>query len=258
MTRRILLLSIISILLGQTARSQSAFHKVFNEDKFYLYGINQSYCPITINLSIDSLGLETKTTIRQPGDTTLLLVMDRGAWNEEADLSPYLKASLNFGDPKAKPSRFQYALPFAKGAAFECIQGFKSDFSHNKKSSAYAVDFKMPEGTPVHAARAGTVVYLKENNQEGGKDKQKYLDKANTIMIYHEDGTVASYDHLQYQGALVEVGQKVKKGELIGYSGNTGFSTTPHLHFVVRILDRSIKIRFEHFSKPKKSRIYQH
>jgi murein DD-endopeptidase MepM/ murein hydrolase activator NlpD len=53
------------------------------------------------------------------------------------------------------------------------------------------------------------------------------------VKIYHSDGTFADYVHLRYGGVLVEVGEEVRAGDVIGLSGNTGYSTQPHLHFAV-------------------------
>ena len=64
-----------------------------------------------------------------------------------------------------------------------------------------------------------------------------HMDKGNFIEIQHDDGTVAHYHHLRLMGVRVEKGQRVEQGELIGLSGNTGYSTGPHLHFAVTKLD---------------------
>jgi hypothetical protein len=95
----------------------------------------------------------------------------------------------------------------------------------------FAFDFAMPVGTPVLAAREGTVVRVSDGFTEAGLDPS-FGVKANKVMILHADGTFADYAHLRV-GAIVKPGQQVKQGEVIGYSGHTGFSAGPHLHFAV-------------------------
>lgn len=124
-----------------------------------------------------------------------------------------------------------YALPYASGKSFRVLQGYGSRFSHTGLE-AYAVDFDMPEGTPVHAARSGVVARVEESHSTGcWEDGCGRF--ANFIVILHSDGTTGEYYHLQKDGALVEVGDRVVRGQRIGLSGNTGHTTMPHLHFAV-------------------------
>ncbi|HOZ06609.1 MAG TPA: M23 family metallopeptidase, partial [Arenimonas sp.] len=99
----------------------------------------------------------------------------------------------------------------------------------------YAVDFIVPIGTPVLAARAGVVMETIANYGSGGQDAKIYASRANFIRILHDDGSMGLYAHLQENGILVKAGQRVGLGEMIGYSGNTGFSSGPHLHFALQI-----------------------
>ncbi|MAD96728.1 MAG: peptidase M23 [Flavobacteriaceae bacterium] len=131
---------------------------------------------------------------------------------------------------KTGDTSYNYGLPFEKNKRYKIIQGHFGKFSHQSDFSKYAIDFKMKVGQPVCAMRDAVVVGLKQDSNEGGRNK-KYYDKANYILLYHEDGTFSQYVHLKYNGVLVTIGEKVKKGQVIGYSGNTGYSTTPHLHF---------------------------
>jgi len=124
-----------------------------------------------------------------------------------------------------------YLLPFEKGRGFRVCQGYNGWFSHHGPNR-YAVDFAMPEGTTICAARAGVVVDLKESSHVGGREK-KYAKESNYVSIAHADGTIGEYHHLQADGVLVEVGQRVAAGQPIARSGNTGYSTLPHLHFGV-------------------------
>jgi murein DD-endopeptidase MepM/ murein hydrolase activator NlpD len=124
-----------------------------------------------------------------------------------------------------------YSLPFPAGMSCPVSQGFHGKYSHTG-GDCYSIDFKMPEGTPVCAARDGVVVGIKEDSDIGGGDK-KYEWDANYILIKHSDGTLGHYVHLKKNGVLVNLGDKVKVGQWIGLSGSTGFSTGPHLHFAV-------------------------
>ena len=125
----------------------------------------------------------------------------------------------------------RYRLPFQKGETYRVSQGYEGRWSH-RGQDRYAVDFAMPEGTTVCAAREGVVVDLKESSKTGGPDK-KYKDEDNYVSIAHADGTIAEYHHLKHDGVLVEIGDAVTVGQAIALSGNTGYSTLPHLHFGV-------------------------
>ena len=76
---------------------------------------------------------------------------------------------------------------------------------------------------------------------KAGLNRERYGGRANFIRILHEDGTMALYAHLREEGALVRVGQRVRGGQQIGLSGNTGFTTGPHLHFVIQV-NRGMKL----------------
>ena len=126
-----------------------------------------------------------------------------------------------------------YRLPFEEGRGFEISQAYGGKLtSHGSPALMYAVDFAMPSGSPVMAARAGVVVDVTLRFTEGAADIS-FVDKANTIAVVHDDGTVAEYAHLSPGPANVAVGQRVAAGELLGYSGSTGYSAEPHLHFIV-------------------------
>ena len=141
-----------------------------------------------------------------------------------------------------------YALPYATGRSYRVLQGYRSRFSHTGREE-FAIDFKMPEGTPVHAARSGRVARVEEHHSTGCWNTG-CGEYANYIVVLHEDGTTGEYYHLQHDGALVDVGDSVRRGQRIGLSGNTGHTTMAHLHFAVyRAVDwghtQSIAVRFQ-------------
>jgi len=125
-------------------------------------------------------------------------------------------------------SSYVYALPYKEGKSHLLIQGYFSRLSHKERA---ALDFKMKRGTKVCAAREGIVVRVKEDSDKGGWSR-KYRPYGNNIVIQHPDGSRAGYWHLKYNGALVNVGDTVKKGEVIGLSGKSGYDGLPHLHFI--------------------------
>ncbi len=123
-----------------------------------------------------------------------------------------------------------YVLPFEVGKSFEIWRTTEHYARGNGGVGLYAIDFKMPIGTRVTAAREGEVVVARGEFFDGnGEDL-----KENFVFIRHADGSIARYFHLTHDGALVKVGDKIKQGQVIGLSGNTGQSAGPHLHFDVQ------------------------
>ncbi len=150
------------------------------------------------------------------------------------DTSKPLKYTFSYamGNPFEDKVQYQYSyqLPYKHKKRYFLLQGYHGKFSHKQQ---YALDFKMKENTEICAARGGRVVWISQDSNKGGKTAE-FAALANRIIIEHQDGTYAYYYHLKYKGVLVELGEYVNAGQVIGLSGNTGWSTTPHLHFVVK------------------------
>lgn len=108
--------------------------------------------------------------------------------------------------------------PFEGNYQVSAKRGWYNPF--NKKVWHRGIDFKTPVGTPIYAIEDGTVIWSQWDSTGGG----------NMIKIKaNSDGGETVFLHLNDR--LVTVGQKVKRGELIAYSGATGKVTGPHLHF---------------------------
>jgi murein DD-endopeptidase MepM/ murein hydrolase activator NlpD len=125
---------------------------------------------------------------------------------------------------------YVYWLPYMPGKKFFLAQAANSHMSHKDELS---LDFKMKKGSQICAAREGVVIEVKKDSDKGGL-KDEYLSQGNHIIIQHNDGSIAQYWHLDKDGAYVNVGDTVQKGQLIGLSGNTGYTAFPHLHFQVK------------------------
>jgi murein DD-endopeptidase MepM/ murein hydrolase activator NlpD len=134
--------------------------------------------------------------------------------------------------PQEESVKAIYKLPYPAGKKYRCIKGRGVSLLGHRGPAYYSIDFGMPVHSLIVAARKGVVVNIKDNSNVGGWSS-KYLPDANRVLINHGDGTLAQYLHLEYKGVLVKVGQKVEQGQPIGYSGNTGESMMPHLHFSV-------------------------
>jgi len=135
------------------------------------------------------------------------------------------------GDYRRQSKKHLYQIPFASGFEVLIAQGYQGRFSHNG-NHAYALDFMAPQGTPVYAARGGTVVWTVDLFSQGGHE-ERFKNHANQVLILHSDGSLGLYAHFMHKGVAVRKGQKLKAGDLVGYVGKTGYASRPHLHFEV-------------------------
>jgi len=137
------------------------------------------------------------------------------------------------GDPAASHTPpGPYRAPFALAQSYTVAQAAPDQITHKDPGSRNAIDIAMPVGSAVHAAREGVVINVAHKFFRGGTT-QEMRDEANFVQILHDDGTTAVYAHLQLDTVRVRPGQHVQRGEYIANSGNTGYSSGPHLHFAV-------------------------
>lgn len=200
-----------------------------------IYAIkNTSYVPIEAMVSVDE-STNTSSYVsplisllprsQQPG-FKVCTVDSSAPWSYKYSFTAKqgFSTSVYNGDGK-------YLLPYKPGGSFVVGQGEMGTFSHFGEF-LYSIDFFMPEGTEVTAMRDGTVVAIKEDSNVGGSELT-FTNDGNFILILHDDDSIGKYVHLKQNGAIVNIGDKVKAGDVIGLSGNTGRSTQPHLHVQV-------------------------
>lgn len=135
--------------------------------------------------------------------------------------------------PEVLLAEATYRVPWADNLTFTISQApGDAVTTHIAARTREAVDFGMPEGTSVHAARSGLVIET-EARFGATKDEDAVTHEGNFVRVRHEDGTIATYGHLKHRGVAVAPGEKVQAGALLGYSGATGDTNGAQLHFAV-------------------------
>jgi murein DD-endopeptidase MepM/ murein hydrolase activator NlpD len=185
---------------------------------------------------IENVSTDTKRSglaVLPPRSETELVFVGKSA--EQVDLRFDSEFQFIPGQPGAEHRPEQpYRLPYALSSSVRVSQAYPVVKTHGDPSSQYAVDFVMPVGTDVFAARDGVVIEVASDFFESGTDYEVDGPRANVVRVLHADGTMALYVHLNWNTIRVVPGQRVRRGEYLADSGNTGFTTGPHLHFVVQ------------------------
>ena len=215
------------ITLQKTKKEGFISYQVFNE----------YYAPVELSFVLDnSDNVETtpklpKKFVVEHGQSEPLFTVSQKS--KFRGWSFNLSYEYMVGSPFAQhDENAVYLPPFSKDSKFIISQAFNGKFSHHNNYNRYAVDITMPLKTPIHATRSGVVIDVKNDFFKNGLTKS-HKSRANKIRILHDDGSMASYVHLSLETVQVYEGLKVSAGQLIGYSGNTGYSTGPHLHFSI-------------------------
>lgn len=233
MRKKILL---VMVLISSFSYSQIRLETYAREIKkgYEILANNEEYCPVSVKVSFT-----LKNMSSSKGNYKIFVVPARTKDFLISELTYIKKGKYGYSYETKfshggflKPSYesdYVYDLPFKKGKMFKVSQGYFGGRTHQKER---ALDFSMPIGTDVYAAREGTVVKVVDSNVKTcyRKECAKFN---NVIIVYHEDGTFASYTHIDTSSAKVKVGEKVVKGQVIAKSGNIGWSSGPHLHFEV-------------------------
>lgn len=169
-----------------------------------------------------------------PGNHTLRISADHYK-NYQGTVNVLAHASTS-RNVRLEPTRQDgYYLPYPGGKTYKCTQGNYSRFSHTSTANKFAFDFGTSYNTVV-ASRRGRVVAIENRRASScynnGCSTWCLRNGANYVKIRHSDGTESIYVHLSQVD--VKKGQWVERGQSIGRSGNTGCSTSAHLHFVRR------------------------
>ncbi|MEM7552182.1 MAG: M23 family metallopeptidase [Bacteroidota bacterium] len=245
--------SILLIIFSFRSLSQNpirVYAEKVSDSQVDLYIVSDDIVPYTAELDLELSNMKADkklpiTVVAKPDRPEKILTLKAGGSGKFGYKS---KFAYYVGDVfNAKhDANVVYQLPYESGQEFRVDQGYYGEFSH---AGIKAIDFTMSEGTSIRAARSGVVIELKEDSNKGC-DKEKCKQEANFVQIYHEDGSFAKYVHLKKDGVSVNRGDQVKAGDIIGYSGNTGFTTGPHLHFEVNVPQEggrtSVDTKFEY------------
>jgi murein DD-endopeptidase MepM/ murein hydrolase activator NlpD len=227
------------------------FKKTSGNGQVVFTALNNSDVPLTFTMELDlrrlSASRSTKfTESLAPNESRIVVTLTRHDESRPGNYQYTTRCTIGNKDADHDDA-ILYLLPYAGGRSYRVIQGYGSNFSHTGRE-AYTVDFYMKEGTSVHAARAGVIARIEESHSIGCWERNCGA-YANFIVVVHDDDTTGEYYHLQKDGVLVEQGQTISAGQLIGLSGNTGHTTMPHLHFgVYRAIangrEQSIPVRY--------------
>lgn len=220
-----------------------------DENAIRLLGDNSEYFPISVSLQIDLKGTKLENPLEdyyvlQPNSSGTLLATipkpSNRSWSYRFAYNYSMGNALAIHD-----DQYAYQLPFPQGQSYRLTQGYNGRSTHQGLN---ALDFTMPEGDTITAAREGIVVRIKEDSNRGCPSSNCAND-GNYVTILHSDGTMADYVHLQKNGVLVELGDIIEKGQVIALNGATGWASGAHLHFVVystgEHAQESIQVRFE-------------
>ena len=210
------------------------YHEMQGRQAF-VYADNNEYAPMAAEFKFTLTNMTTSlkdgSTVIIPPQSKKVLITQFTPIKSATSFAFKYSMGINIGNTLQREydGDYIYQLPFAPGKSQKIFQGYHGKFSHQ---NVKALDFDLKEGDEIYAARGGIVVEMVEHHNKSCPQLNcaKYNNK---IVVMHDDGTFADYSHLKLNGSLVEKGDLVKVGQLIGYSGSTGYATGPHLHFGV-------------------------
>lgn len=214
--------SLTSIIDNVVRRDENVFRKLFESN------------PYDLSADLENERISLHEQLMQMENTELVEILDsrlQNAYKKEDMVlrsSEDMKYNISTGTlsidcvPAIQPVNNKQLTLLAAGKK-PLINPF-----HRTMREHHGVDYLVPEGTAVFATADGTVRTLSEKNTTHGK----------AVTIDHGNGYETSYSHLL--DIRVRKGQKVKRGDIIALSGNSGLSFAPHLHYEVRYRDTRV------------------
>lgn len=240
------------LLTTPTASSDIKVLRRVVDDRVELVADNGCFCPAEVAVwllepaNVAGFDQQTARVVLPAREPTLIARL------KPADPSRAMSFGYGYrvllGEPGVQHAPPEpYRAPFAVARQFMVTQAYPDQVTHTDAASRFAVDIAMPVGTQVYAARGGTVIEVASQFFEATVDPERAM-RANLIRVLHPDGTMSIYAHLNWDSIRVKPGQIIKRGEYIADSGNTGFSSGPHLHFAVQrnggLMQESLPIAF--------------
>lgn len=217
--------------------------KVYKGELVRLVVENKTYKPLSFKLFFTTTNLRHLNPVKRLLSKPMTRELVSFAQPDETWGYEY---RIHYGhESHAHDDDHLYTLPYKPGSTYRVSQSH-TNISTHRYGNLYAIDWDMPVGEPVHAARGGVVV---STYDQSASTSATGSATANHIWVQHSDATIGKYLHLDHPGVLVTEGQTVTAGQRIGTSGNTGFSSGPHLHFSVssiggNVLYQTFNVRF--------------
>jgi len=243
---RLIFIAIFSIAFLSHSYAQDLLDIDFYEiaDGYVVVADNKEPAPVSVEINLDLNNMESTEGNNKifviPAQTSKHEITRLKIVDQSKNSNFHINSLSGLGDHTQTHYDYEYPydLPYDSGDTYKVMQGYNGHLSHLHQ---HALDFNIPAGGRILAARGGVVVQVEDRNSKscGQPSCNKFN---NYVRIYHDDGTFAEYTHIQRGSSKVEKGDRVEQGDHIAASGNVGWATGTHLHFEVFLLNMDKKV----------------
>ena len=205
------------VLSNVVDRDKSVFRQLFQSD------------PYDLNANDENSRQDLKAVLMELGNGDLQQIMNSRVKSAQQQSKRLLTSYEEFGDAVVEDKMSMRSVPSIQpinNSRLTLLASGKKPLInpfHRTMTEHHGIDYLVPEGTPVFATADGRVDNLSEKNSTSGK----------AITVDHGNGYKTTYSHLL--DIRVSEGQRVKRGDIIALSGNSGLSFAPHLHYEVSL-----------------------